>query len=41
MKFQQFGYLVILDLTLKINGFTDNVSPFMANAGSSSALSFP
>lgn len=38
MKFQQFGYLVILDLTLKIDGFTDNVSPFMANAGSSIAL---
>lgn len=38
MKFQQFGYLVILDLTLKIKGFTENIGAFIVSAGSSIAL---
>lgn len=34
MKFQQFGYLIILEFTLKIKGFTENVHSFMEKVDS-------
>lgn len=38
MKFQQFGYLVILDLNLRIKAFTENVNSFMFNIDSKIVL---